>query len=121
MTKLSQFFLSANIVNAYYIYLQAFKKIMKISHWEMKVTDVFHLTSRHTILVGRVQGIRELIGKCMVEIILDDKVIKIITIDGEWMTGNNHPEGHRAISTTEPLNLTHDLVLQHDCRLRIVC
>lgn len=93
---------------------------MKFSRWEMKVIDVFHLTSGHTVLVGRVQDRKELIEKYIVEIILDDKVIKIITIDGEWLTGNNHPEGHRAISTTEPLNLTHDLVLQHDCRLRVV-
>ena len=93
---------------------------MKVSRWEMKVLDVFYLTSGHTVLVGRVQDRKELIGKCMVEIILDGKEIKIITIDGEWLTGNNHPEGHRAISTTEPLTLTPALVVHHDCRLRVV-
>lgn len=93
---------------------------MKANEFEMIVFDVFHLQGGRTVFVGSVKGLNKLIQKCQVEVLVNEKIYKIIEIEGEWFFNAQHPEGHRAISTTASINLTTDIVKKQQCKLRML-
>lgn len=91
---------------------------MKSNGFEMKVSNIFHLQGGHTVFVGSILEEIEFIAKCRVEVILDGKFYKNITIDGEWITERALSNDVRAISTTEPIDLTEQVISQKECRLK---
>lgn len=88
-------------------------------NFEMQIIEVFHFQSGETVFAGSVTGRNELIKQCKAELIIDGTVDKTIEIRGEFL-GVRHPEGHRALSTFEPIELTSEFVKKHDCTLRSI-
>lgn len=86
-------------------------------NFEMKIADVFHLNSGQTIFAGSVTGIEKLINNTKAQLIIDNREQQIIEIQGEMLMDRRHPLNHRAISTTDIIDITSDLVKKHECRL----
>lgn len=86
-------------------------------NFEMKIDDVFHLSSGQTIFAGSVTGRENLIKNIKAQLIVDNQEQQIIEIQGEMLVDRRHPLNHRAISTTDIIDITSDLVKKHECRL----
>ena len=86
-------------------------------NFEMKIADVFHFKSGQTIFAGSITGREKLINNTKVQLIIDNQKQQIIEIQGEMLVDRKHPLNHRAISTTDIIELTSDLVKNHECKL----
>jgi hypothetical protein len=86
-------------------------------NFEMKIFDVFHLQSGQTVFAGSVTGTKSLIKNFEATLLVDGKISQIVEIDGEFMMNIRHPDGHRAISTKNPVDLTSEFVKKHECIL----
>ncbi|MEL4895120.1 hypothetical protein [Crocosphaera sp. Alani8] len=84
----------------------------------MKIVDVFHFQSGYTVLVGPIEGHEELIRGCNVGLFVDGKSFQFLEINGELLSDAKHPEGYRAITTKQHLDLTSNFVKQHFCQLK---
>ncbi|CAN1209012.1 hypothetical protein TUMEXPCC7403_02230 [Tumidithrix helvetica PCC 7403] len=86
--------------------------------FEVKITDVFHLSSRFTVFVGPVIGANELIKSGQkVKLLIDGSYVQNLKTHGEWIGSPKHPKGYRSISTLDSVSLTSDFVKAHDCTL----
>jgi hypothetical protein len=85
--------------------------------FEMKIFDIFHLQSGRTVLAGSIIGKKELIKNNKVQLVIDNREERIIEIEGEFLMDVKHPLNHRAISTTDLIDLTSDFVKKHECKL----
>jgi hypothetical protein len=84
----------------------------------MQIVDIFHLSISGTTFAGKITQGTPLIGKnqYMANLIVDGSIYQEnIHIAGEWIS--RHPDGYRAISTIEVIDLTSDFVKDHDCQL----
>jgi hypothetical protein len=86
----------------------------------MIVLDIFHLQSGYTVFVGPIEGCSMPIKQCSAELLLDGKVIQTLTVSGEFLMNVKHPQGHRAISTTDCVDLTSSSVREHQYSLRLI-
>ncbi|MBC6419465.1 MAG: hypothetical protein GDA44_12175 [Prochloron sp. SP5CPC1] len=84
----------------------------------MTVTDVFHLQSGYTVFAGPIQGSDQIVRSCKAELFIDGKLCQRVEISGEFLMNVKHPEGYRAISTEQHLDLTSTFVKQHFCQLK---
>lgn len=91
---------------------------MAANEFEMLVCDLFHLQDGRTVFVGTVKCLNGLIQKCPVEVLVNEKVYKIIELGRKCLLDIKHPAGHRAISTSSTIDLTADVVRKHQCKLR---
>ena len=85
--------------------------------FEMKIFDIFHFQSGETIFAGSIVGNQSLLQNIKAQLLIDDKEYQTIKIDGELLMDVKHPDNHRAISTTDFIDLTSDFVKEHDCKL----
>jgi hypothetical protein len=76
----------------------------------MNLVDIFHFQDGRTVFAGSIKGHEEIIWNCQVELIIDEKVQKIITIQGEMIPNKRHPTGYRAISTSESIDFTSEFI-----------
>jgi hypothetical protein len=84
----------------------------------MQIVDIFHFSVGGTTFAGKISQEIPLIGtsQYMANLIVDGSIYQEnIHIAGEWI--GRHPDGSRAISTIEVINLTSDFVKNHDCQL----
>jgi hypothetical protein len=84
----------------------------------MQIVDIFYLLIGGTTFAGKIPQEIPLIGKnhYMATLIVDSSIYQEnIHIAGEWIS--RHPDGSRAISTIEVIDLTSDFVKDHDCQL----
>ncbi|MCU0543094.1 MAG: hypothetical protein MUE44_13130 [Oscillatoriaceae cyanobacterium Prado104] len=94
---------------------------MTATKFEMIICDLFHFQNDLTVFVGPVSGLNGLIKKCQAEVIVSEKIYKIIEIQGEFLPNVKHPAGHRAVSTSATIDLTTDAVQKQQCKLRMLC
>ena len=86
----------------------------------MIILDVFHFQEDRTVFVGSVTGLNDLVQKCQVELLVNEKLSKIIESEGECLLNVRHPAGYRAISISATINLTTDVVQNQQCKLRML-
>ena len=86
--------------------------------FEVKIFEIFHLKSNQTIFAGSVSGYDSRLKKCKAQLFIDNKVHKIIEIEGELIMDRKHPQGHRAISTRDKVDLTSEFIRTHNCKLK---
>ena len=88
--------------------------------YSMKIFDIFHLAMGGTTLAGKLSEQISIIttkNKYIADLIVDGSIYQQnIHIIGEWM-GCRTPDGYRAISTPEIINLDYDFIKSHDCQL----
>ncbi len=87
----------------------------------MQIVDIFHLLIGGTTFAGKIPQEIPLIGKSqyVANLIVDGSIYQEnIHIAGEWI--GRHPDGFRAISTIEVIDLTSDFVKDHDCQLILI-
>ena len=88
----------------------------------IKIADIFHLSIGGTTFAGNISQEIPLIGKnqYMANLVIDGSIYQEnIHIAGEWL-GGSHPDRHRAILTTEVIDLTSDFIKSHDCQLVLI-
>ena len=88
----------------------------------MQIVDIFHLSMGGTTLVGNISREIPLIDKnqYMANLVIDGSIYQDnIHIAGEWL-GRSYPDRHRAILTTEVIDLTSDFIKSHDCQLVLI-
>lgn len=85
--------------------------------FEMKIFDIFHLQSGQTVFAGSIIGNQKLIKNKKVQLLVDNQKEQIVKIEGELLMDARHPLNHRAISTTDLIDLTSDFVKKHECKL----
>ncbi len=86
-------------------------------NFEMKIADVFHFKSGQTVFSGSVTGKEKIIKNTKAQLIVDNQEHQIVEIQGEMLVDRRHPLSHRAISTTDSIDLTSDFVKKHECKL----
>jgi hypothetical protein len=87
----------------------------------MQIVDIFHLSISGTTFAGKISEEIPLICKnqYMANLIVDGSIYQEnIHIAGEWIS--RHPDGSRAISTIEVIDLTSDFIKDHDCQLILI-
>ncbi len=85
--------------------------------FEMKIFDIFHFQSGETIFAGSIKGKEGLLKNSKAQLLIDNTEYQTIQIKGELLMDVKHPQNHRAISTTDLIDLTSDFVKKHDCKL----
>ncbi len=86
--------------------------------FEIKIFEIFHLKSNQTIFAGSVLGHDNRFKKCKAQLFIDDESNNLVEIEGELIMDRKHPQGHRAISTRDKVDLTSEFVKMHNCRLK---
>ncbi|NJL52736.1 MAG: hypothetical protein HC930_11955 [Hydrococcus sp. SU_1_0] len=87
-------------------------------NFEMKIADVFILSSGYTIFVGEVIGTHDLIKSGQkVNLFIDGLSRQCFETHGEWKANTNSPQGYRSLSTLESVDLTSEFVKNHRCTL----
>jgi hypothetical protein len=84
----------------------------------MNITDIFHLQSGETIFAGKIEGGSNPVKPCEAQLFIDDQLAQNIMMSGELLMDGRHPEGYRAISINQPINLTSTYIREHLCQLR---
>ena len=85
--------------------------------FEMKIFDIFHFKSGQTIFAGSIVGKKKLLKNSKAQLLINNKKHQTIKIEGEFLMDVRHPLDHRAISTTDLIDLTSDFVKKHECKL----
>ena len=85
--------------------------------FEMKIFDIFHSPTGQTIFAGSIIGKKKLFKNSKAQLLIDNQKCQTIKIQGELLMDVRHPLDHKAISTTDSINLTSDFVKKHECRL----
>jgi hypothetical protein len=86
--------------------------------FEMRIADVFKLSSGYIIFVGKIVGTNNLIKSGQkAKLLVDDLFYQCIEIHGEWKANSVHPQGYRSISTLEAVEITSEFVKDHNCVL----
>lgn len=85
--------------------------------FEMKIFDIFHFQSGQTIFASSIAEKKELLKNSKVQLLIDNKKHQTIKIEGELLMDVKHPLNHKAISTTDFIDLTSNFVKKHECKL----
>jgi hypothetical protein len=87
-------------------------------NFEMRIADVFKLSSGYIVFVGQIVGSNDLIKSGQkAKLLVDDSFHQCIEIHGEWKGNSIHPQGYRSISTLEAVEITSEFVKNHNCVL----
>ncbi len=85
--------------------------------FEIVVTDIFRLRDGRTVCVGPVEGGEDLIEPQACDLLV--KGVKKATIRiAEDLVEGKHPEGLRAVSTSDTVELDPQSLSKSECRLR---
>jgi hypothetical protein len=86
----------------------------------MEIFEIFHFQNGWVIFGGKLSKEIPLITnkrKYIANLIVDGTIYQQnIPITGEMM-GGRHPDGHRAITTTEEVKISREFVKDHHCQL----
>ncbi len=87
-------------------------------NFQMKILDIFYLSSGFVIFVGPVIGTKQLLRKkYKLNLLINGVFETTIETSGEWIADRRHPLGHRSISTLDDISLTSEFVKENDCML----
>lgn len=89
----------------------------KNSRFEMQIVDLFQFRDGRAVFVGRISSSAPVIGACTCRLLVDGVERATIHVEGEMIPNGTHPEGHRSVSTTEPVPLDRQTVLSSKCSL----
>lgn len=84
---------------------------------EIKVYDIFHLQTGETIFAGLVTGTEKLFKNRKMQLLIDNQKYQTVKIEGEMLMDRKKSLNHRAVSTTDSIDLTSDFIKNHECRL----
>ncbi|MEM8723594.1 MAG: hypothetical protein AAGE84_30665 [Cyanobacteria bacterium P01_G01_bin.39] len=84
---------------------------------EIKVCDIFHLQTGETIFAGLITGEEKLFKNRKMQLLVDNQKYQLIQIEGEMLMDKNKFLDHRAVSTTDSIDLTSDFIKNHECKL----
>jgi hypothetical protein len=86
--------------------------------FEMRIVDLFKFSDGRTVFVGPITGSINFVRSCNCQLIVDGTAQGTIQIESEMIPDGQHPEGHRSLSTREPVPLVRETVLASECLLR---
>ena len=84
---------------------------------EIKVFDIFHLQTGETVFAGLITGSEKLFKNCKMQLLIDNQKYQTVKIEGEMLMDKKKSFNHRAVSTTDSIDLTSDFIKNHECRL----
>ncbi|MBZ8181891.1 hypothetical protein [Oscillatoria salina] len=84
----------------------------------MAIVETFHLQLGYTVFVGSIQSSNRIVKNTKAKIFIDGNFFQTIEISGEFLTNIKHPQGYRAISTTDKVDIDSVFVKQYFCELK---
>lgn len=93
--------------------------MIKIPTFKMHPIAAFKFNDSHLVIIGtlEIEDEKMKITPCEVEVRLDDKFVKRITISAERMPGPKTPKGQRIVETYDSLGVDFALIREGRCML----
>lgn len=87
---------------------------------ELSVVEIFRFEDGRTVFVGPLHEGVPYIPACLAELLVNDRVVATLRIEGEMMPNGRHPEGHRSVSTADAVDSSVGASNGADVRLRLL-
>lgn len=89
----------------------------KNSQFTLFVADLFHFQDGLTVFVGTLLAGDKVIVPAKVKIYLDQEMVAEVTLQGQYMPGDQLPKNSAIVYTKEPVDLEHDVIKNRECKL----
>jgi len=86
---------------------------------ELKVVEVFRFPGERTVFVGTLEGNAKFVPACDADLIVDNRPLASLHLEGEMVPDKAHPLGYRSVSTTDTVDVGALSPGRQNVRLRI--